>query len=674
MKKLYKLLLLLFVFVSFLAEAQNRRHIDSLITVCKTAPDDTSKVVKLNDIATYFYGRHNDSAFDFINQASEISHKHNFYGGIAYAYLLLGEMYMQKGDNKLALDYLLKSLDVAEKNGKTTILGDVYDNLSTLYRQSMKNDTKALEYSTLALQIRREGSNKLSIAISLVNMGNVYYDMNNLPKALENFTEALDLVNALKNKGNLSTEADIENNIGSVYTDLKNYDSAVAYFNMALVIYDQRKDSDGVATTYCNIGNIKNMNGNPDEGVKDAMAGLMLARKMKDKDNDIIEAAYTFLAEGYAQLGDYKKALDYETALSNFKDTAFAQAGSKQVNELQVKYDSEKKEKENQILELNNKKQKIISYSIAIGLLLVAGLAFFIYRGFKDKQKAHDELAEKNKIIEEKNKDIVDSINYAKRIQHALLTTDEYLKDSLGDYFVLYKPRDVVSGDFYWCYNTRNKVIFTVADCTGHGVPGAFMSMIGISLLNEIIIENKIDDAAAILNALRTNLLKTLQQKEKGQGAITRDGMDIALCVWDKTKNEIQFAGANNPMYIVRKSGHTGIAENNKLRVHNNHLYEILPDKQPIGFMEEKMDSLFTSQTIKVEKGDIIYISTDGYHDQFGGESNKKFTKRKFREMLASFNGTELNGQKLSLDTTIEQWKNINAQTDDICMIGVKIS
>ena len=651
-----------------------RKHIDSLIAKCEEAPEDTGKAKKLLEVANYLYNIHrDDSSLMYYKNALDVSLRHKFNGGAALAYEMIGEIYMlRKANSQLALNNLLQALDIAEKNGKKSTVAGVYGDLSGLYRQYMKNYPKAIDYAQKALQIQKELNIQISVATSLVSIGNIYYDLDSTAKALTYFTRALRIVDSINKPEHLNMQADIENNIGSGYTDLKKYDSAISYYNRALVIYDRKKDTDGMAMTYGNIGNVKNMQGNPEEGVKDAEASLQLARKMKNKDNDVIAAAYSFLAEGYSDLGDYKKAYEYQTALVNFKDTVFSQNSSKQINEMQVKYDTDKKEKENQILELNNKKQKIISYAITVGLLLVIGLAFFIYRGYRDKHKANEALAEKNKIIEEKNKDILDSINYAKRIQQALLTSNEYMKEAMGEHFVLYKPRDVVSGDFYWCHNNRDKVIFAVADCTGHGVPGAFMSMIGISLLNEIIVENKITDAADILDSLRGTLLKTLQQKS--QNTITRDGMDIALCVWDKAKDEIQYAGANNSMYLSRKRGSDVMAEGTKLKIHNEHLYEVLPDKQPIGFMEEKMDKPFTSFKIKVEKGDVIYIGSDGYQDQFGGESNKKFTKKKYRELLASFNGSPLQGQREHLDTTLENWKNHNLQTDDICVVGVRIS
>jgi len=644
-------------------------HLDSLIIQCQNEKEDSSKMKLFNEIAACYNGMGyaNAKAVDAAQEALSIAIKNNYKGGQIWAYLNTGYYFQLMGDLKQALDNFLKAQDIAEKNRGKDILAEVYDRLSQFYNGAMRNYKKALEYSQKELSIRKESGNENGYAVALVNTGNIYYGMDSSRQALKYYIEAANHFSTLHQKSNL---ADVENNTGSVYADLKEYDKAILYYQKALSTYQEMNNKYGIAMCYGNIGNVYNMNGEAEKGVTYSEQSLQLAREINSKDN--VESAYTFLAEGYSKLGDYKKAFEYQSDLANLKDTIFNETSAKQINDMQVKYDTDKKEKENQILSLSINKQRIISYAVLAGLVLVMALAFFIYRGYRDKHKANTVLAEKNKIIEEKNKDITDSINYAQRIQKAILTTDEYLKEALGEYFILYKPRDVVSGDFYWCYANHTKVIIAVADCTGHGVPGAFMSMIGNSLLNEIVIENKIADAADILNALRANLLKTLQQK--GQNSVTRDGMDIVLCVWDKTKKELQYAGANNPLYVFRKNGNGEIAETKKIKKHTEAFHEIGADKQPIGYMEDKMDKTFNAHTIAVTAGDVIYLTTDGYGDQFGGESNKKFTKKRFRETLGSVAEMELAQQKEAISKAIESWMDTNTQTDDICVMGIRIS
>jgi serine phosphatase RsbU (regulator of sigma subunit) len=290
----------------------------------------------------------------------------------------------------------------------------------------------------------------------------------------------------------------------------------------------------------------------------------------------------------------------------------------------------------------------------------------------KVKEATHEILEQKDELAE-KNKEITDSINYARRIQTSILPEDDLMKSSLGEHMVIYRPKDVVSGDFYWCHTMGDKVIFAVADCTGHGVPGAFMSMIGNSLLNEIVIGKLVTEANTILDELRRKLVETLQQN--AQHITTRDGMDIALCVWDRKDNVLQFAGANNSLYLVSWdiAVNGSIKETERVRLSNQHLLEILPDKQPIGYQEDKMDNPYTKSIIQLHKGDTIFIASDGYTDQFGGERNKKFTSKKFRELIASLVNRPISEQRQILEDTMDNWRKFESQTDDICVIGVRI-
>jgi len=669
MPSLKKSTLFLLYFLLFLANASQASQLDSLLSKLNTTTIDSQRVNYLLDLSTLYFkiGGHNDETFQYAEEAVTLSKKTNNYFGQAQGYLDEAKTYEISGNNQKALDCFLQSVDISEKRNLEILRAYGYHALSDFYVGSMRNTKKALEYSLKELDVARQYESKHNEANALTGIGIIYYNTNDFRQSLHYFIAGLHIMDSLKEYDNAAT---VINNIGSAYTELKVYDSAVAYYQKSLSVYNEIHDRDGEATALANIGNIFNMKGDAEQGVSYLQQALVFARQIADK--DLISGIYGFLAEGYSKQGDYEKAFEYQADLSNLKDTLFNEASSKQVNDMQVKYDTEKKEKENKILELSVNRQKIITYSISIGLVLVIVLVFFVYRGYVTKKKAHEELAEKNKIIEEKNKDILDSINYAKTIQNAILTPDEYLKEELGEYFIVYKPRDVVSGDFYWCSANGSKVIFTVADCTGHGVPGAFMSMIGNSILNEVVIENKITDAAQILNTLRANLLKTLQQK--GQNAIKRDGMDIALCVWDKTDNTLQFAGANNPLYLLRNNVNGSINPSEKIKIHEGNLVEFLPDKQPIGYFEGKTDNPFTSHTIQLNKGDIVYISTDGFADQFGGEKGKKYTKKKFRETLISLSTIELNKQQNTLDKIFETWKGNLDQTDDICLMGIKIS
>ena len=259
------------------------------------------------------------------------------------------------------------------------------------------------------------------------------------------------------------------------------------------------------------------------------------------------------------------------------------------------------------------------------------------------------------KEIEQKNKAIRDSINYAKRIQFAMLPLSEEIKKSLPDSFIVFKPKDVVSGDFYWHIHDENTIFIAASDCTGHGVPGALMSMIGNSFLNEIINERKIHEPAKVLDKLRENIIKTFRQK--GEEGNTSDGMDIALCAINIKEGWLKFAGAFNPLYFVR----------------SNELQEIKGDRFPIGFTKDKEDVHFAGHKIEIRQGDSFYIFTDGYADQFGGPNGKKFMYKQFKNLLLSVQERNMQDQKTMLEKTMESWRGDLEQIDDILVMGFRI-
>jgi two-component system, sensor histidine kinase LadS len=278
-------------------------------------------------------------------------------------------------------------------------------------------------------------------------------------------------------------------------------------------------------------------------------------------------------------------------------------------------------------------------------------------------------ISQKNHI-EKINTEITDSINYAKYIQSSILPKTDQLDSNLGEHFVLYKPKDIVSGDFYWISNTDDKTIIAAVDCTGHGVPGAFMSMLGIALLNEIVNKEYITHPGVILRRLRKEVIRSLQQK--GETGEQKDGMDIALCSIDLVNMKLQFAGANNPLYLIRNSNLENVGVLRYELSGDDRLYEIKGDFMPIG-IHDRMDD-FRLHEIEIYKGDSFYIFTDGFPDQFGGPDCKKFGYRQFRELLLKSYSKPMPNQKTSLEEAFNEWRGTNSQIDDILVIGFRIS
>jgi serine phosphatase RsbU (regulator of sigma subunit) len=270
-----------------------------------------------------------------------------------------------------------------------------------------------------------------------------------------------------------------------------------------------------------------------------------------------------------------------------------------------------------------------------------------VVRQKEEIEKQRDEIAEKNQSI-------TDSIEYASRIQKAVLPSNEFAKEILPEHFILFRPRDIVSGDFYWMTRKDNLLVVIAADCTGHGVPGAFMSMLGVSFLNEIVNRHEITTAGAILTQLRADVKKTLGQE--GKEGEAKDGMDIALCIVDLDHMKLQYAGAYNPFYLFR----------------NNELLEIKADRMPIGIYVKEKES-FTNNEIDLHKNDVFYIFSDGFQDQFGGEDGQKYKTKNFKQLLLEIHNKPMAEQREILNTTIDQWRGKWEQVDDIIIMGVRI-
>ncbi len=284
-----------------------------------------------------------------------------------------------------------------------------------------------------------------------------------------------------------------------------------------------------------------------------------------------------------------------------------------------------------------------------------------------------DELFNKNEQIQKQSKNIISSIEYAKKIQNAVLPKETVLLKNFSDYFIFYKPRDIVSGDFYWIKKIEKKIIIAAADSTGHGVPGAFMSILGISLLNEIVNEISINNSGAILDLMRQRVKTTL--KQSGKEDEQKDGWDMSFCIIDPNNFELQYSGANNSLYIIREQiNKTKFKDIKKIRTFenkNSNLIEIMPNRQPISiFIKE---TPFSTHKLNLQKNDKLYLFSDGYIDQIGGKKNEKFMSKKFKKLLLNIHNKPMKEQKYILKSEMEIWKGENAVLDDMLIIGVKM-
>ena len=368
------------------------------------------------------------------------------------------------------------------------------------------------------------------------------------------------------------------------------------------------------------------------------------------------------LSDIYAKLGKPDSAYYFLAAYTKANDSLFNSESNRAIEDIQAKYEGEKKQEEinhqkllvaKHKIELRQQTTIIWGTSIA-GFLLLVLLALAFY-AFRQKKKTNDKLYLQKRVIEEKNRAITDSITYAERIQQAILKGEEYERKHLPEHFIFFQPKDIVSGDFYWSKVVGDYLYLAVADCTGHGVPGALMSMLGITLLNDIMVDQNDISAGNLLDKLRIRIIKELNQR--GNQNDNSDGMDISMIRLHTVTKEIQWAGSNNPLWILKE----GAAD----------VLQISADKQPIAFYPEM--SPFTSHSFQLDVGDTIYAFTDGYADQFGGPKGKKFKAAQLKSLLLEHNSKSMDELKQIVKTTFSHWQGEKEQIDDVCIFGVRL-
>jgi len=679
---------------------------DSLQKVLLTAKPDTGRVNAL-----WLLARDYDFLFEFsktdslANAALALADTLHYKRGMAYAYTILGLSCQDRGVYATALEYEFKALAICETINEPKDLGEIYNLIGVLYDDE-GDYPKALEYHNKALDIRRKINDKEGVAASLNNIACVYGDKGDMNKVVDYFTQTLKQFEEMGDKSGIGTSY---NNLGGAYGFMGNYAKSEEELKKALAIQLEIEDWSGLARTYDNLGDISLKQGRYKEAVDYENKSLEIAHRIHSL--EVVKEAEEPLSLAYEKLGDGMKALEHYKLYIQARDSLTNKENTRKSVQAEMTFEFEKKQatakadqdKKDVVQKEQAHKQQLVIYFISGILLLVFAFAVFAYRSYMQKQKANKELDNRNHklesayhVIEEKNREITDSINYARRIQQAILPSVEEIKKALPNSFVLYKPKDIVSGDFYFFHTApshpsppgkeNNKqvspnggdlegaIFLAAADCTGHGVPGAFMSMIGSEKLRDAVQQHS--DTGKILNAVNKGIIMSLRQS--GEQSSTRDGMDIALVSLAPINAPqggallsgvpplegyreaalLQFSGAYRPLYVIRKN--------------SNEIEEIKATKKAIGGFTED-DTSFDANEVMLHEGDIFYIFSDGYADQFGGKEGKKLTTKRFKELLLSIKNKPMHEQEKALDGFIEEWKTGREQLDDILVIGVRV-
>lgn len=581
----------------------------------------------------------------------------------------LGISSASMGDHTKALTYYLQGLAIEEKLPVQNSLPWYYCNIGNLYNEQ-KNFEKALEYSYKALDVEKRIPNERVRAIVTSNLGVIYSVFGKNDSALFFYKRSHEISEQSKDTFSIANSSA---NIASMYLRLKRYPEAELYNLKSYKIAKEKGYDDILTLNIMNMALIDEAMKNYDSAEQHLLKGIAISKKMQSK--LYLKDIFLALSRLYVTKKDYQNANRYYKLFSEVKDSILNQENSKLITEMNTKYTTEKKEKEIELLRKNEdiqklelskrknelNKQQTVSTSIFIGFVLLMIVAVLIFSRYRLKKKANEQLQvafdvieEKNNTIEKSNLQITDSITYAKRIQDAILPAPDELYGLLSDnHFILYKPAHIVSGDFYWCSSQQHKLIFIVADCTGHGVPGAFMSMIGNTLLNEIVNAKGVTDTKMIADLLDEKIIHALHQNSESD---QYDGMDISICCIDKEKKEIGFTGANHSLLVV-----------------TDRLQKFKGDSYAIGGAQQRHSKKFTCQTFAYETGTQLYLLTDGYCDQSGGNANKRFTTATFGKLLTEVSALSMELQKQQLEEAFENWKGTGKQRDDVLVVGIRL-
>ena len=515
-------------------------------------------------------------------------------------------------------------------------MGISYSNIGTVYAEEGKNK-QALEYFYKFLKIAEESDNKKNIAIAYLNISNVYDVEGNFDKSFEMQFKAIKVFEEL---GNQSELALIKANIGVSYLDLvksdknasnkqKNIKESRKYLKEALELYQKIGQLESISQVYFNLYELENLKG-----------------------------------DFAISLSNYKSHVKYRDSLIKLEDN------DKSIRaELNYEFDQKEnitrleQERVQAVADEESNKQKSVLYLFIVAFIFTAIFAFFIFKSNRSKNKANKiitlqklEVERQKSLVEEKQVQLVSSINYAKQIQESILIAEDEIIKNFRDLFITYIPKDIVSGDFYWYSKQGNESFIVVADCTGHGVPGAFLSMVGSTLLNEIINHKKLADPALIIKELAIGLSNTLINKDKDE--YNQDGMDISICKINHETKKLFFAGANQPIYIL--DGKT------------NH--EIKPQISSInGIFAMNQSDKITNFEWELKPETMVYMSTDGFVDQIGEVTKKKYLSSRYEKLLRELYPLPIEKQNQLLEEAFEEWKGDSKQIDDVLVIGFKI-
>jgi serine phosphatase RsbU (regulator of sigma subunit) len=677
-------------------KAQDQKYIDSVSNLTKSKID-TVRFWSYSELAWILGYSEKDKAIDYANKLILETQNTNYSKWLAQGYNDLAILTYKSGNLKQSLDLNEKALAIRQKLGNKK---DIASSLSKIANIKTENNefAEAIELQIQVLKLYDELDIKPYIAQTCNNIGQIYNNLNNFKMSNSYLKRAYEIGKSIDDPYGMSMTLSVWANN---YSDMNKLDSAIILYNEAKTIFSEINDLRAYATVCNNLGRIYRKMKNNDKGEEQYREAVNVSKEIGDSAgfafyqnnlaNIIIDRGDFFEAEKllensleiakkisnqevelsviqsmvglYIQTKNPEKADFYFEKYKSMKDTIFSKETAVRFSEAQTKFEVEKKDLElakNKLQLESEKNKRLLSYGVILFVVVLLSISVW---AFIQKRKNSKVLEEKNKQLNianaeithqkeelhEKQTEILDSIRYAKRIQNALLTSKSFLHENLKNHFILFKPKDIVSGDFYWATKYQNCIYFACCDSTGHGVPGAFVSLLNIGFLSEAIKEKGITEPGKIFDYVRMRLIETISDENQ------KDGFDGILIKIQQGNQTIEYTGANNnPLFI--KSGELIHGSTNKMPVGK-------------GIKEDN----FQTFSIQLNTNDSIYLFTDGYPDQFGGPKGKKFKYKQLEEMILNNHSLDSNTQQETLDLKLNDWKGNLEQVDDICVIGIKI-
>lgn len=577
------------------------------------------------------YSRKNES-IQAINSYLEAEKNYSALGllpQVAKCHFQLGECCFKIRDFESSLQSYLAALRIHKDYDEQPMVAEIYSRIGTLY-QNTRDWQRALDSFGKALELYKKLDDQRSVGITLFAIGNVYNWKDDLE---DSSTYLLQSEAKAKETGDELALLKSISSLAILYTKLREFEKSLQYFEHGLSLAEKLGEETIRAGMLKSLGNLYNQLGQHHKAIEVLDQALAISEK-----RDLIGVLvliHEFYSDAYEAIGDHKKALYHYREYNRYDQQMIRAEMKLKEKGLQAKHDLDEARRQSELYRLKN----------------------------IDLAQAYEEIIRQKSEIQQKNKEITDSITYARRIQEAILPREEIISRKLSEYFILYHPKDIVSGDFYFFTTVTQKpgenkrpgswIVVAAVDCTGHGVPGAFMSMIGNNVLNQVVSEKEVTSPAEALKVIDQKVVQALKQYE---GNSLNDGMDMALCAIDLDNLFMQYAGAHRPLVIIR----------------NGEVFQYKGAKYAIGGYHRE-DKAFVDENIRLRKGDMIYLFTDGYADQFGGPKGKKFKYRNLVNLLGSLHALPVSEQKKNLEQAFTDWRGELEQVDDVLVIGIRI-